>query len=306
MILDHQATGGPNRCRGAFTLVELLVVITIIGILIALLLPAVQSAREAARRLQCSNNLKQMGLAFHNYAVAWGVLPDAGKDKPKNASTPCGGCCSSPHRGDWNFLYQIMPYMEQQGLYDEPNDSVVYRSPVPAYYCPSRRRADVYGSSKTARTDYAGSSGDREINSGRTRSNGVIAVRVCDPAVDFAMIRDGTSNTLMLGEKMLHPDHFGRCGGDNEVYVNAGVDQDHVRNARALNSNGTTGPPGPDSSAPDQGGGTLWIERFGSSHPGGFNGVMADGSVRSISYSIDLETFRRLSVRNDGLPVTLE
>lgn len=120
------------------------------------------------------------------------------------------------------------------------------------------------------------------------------------------MIRDGTSNTLMLGEKMLHPKYFGLAGGDNEYYVDSGVDQDHVRNIQALNSNGTTGPPGPDSSAPDQGTGTLWIQRFGSSHSGGFNGAMADGSVRSISYSIDSETFRRMCVRNDGLPVTIQ
>ncbi|MDZ7617231.1 MAG: DUF1559 domain-containing protein [Patescibacteria group bacterium] len=302
---QHAARALTGR-RGAFTLVELLVVITIICILISLLLPAVQSAREAARRLQCSNNLKQMGLAFHNYAMTWRVLPDAGKDKPANATTPCGGCCSSPNRGDWNFLYQIMPYIEQQNLYDEPSDSIIYMTPVPAYYCPSRRSPMVYGSGKTARTDYAGSSGDRKINSGSERSNGVIGVRVCDPPMDFAMIRDGTSNTLMIGEKMLHPDHLGTCGGDNEVYVNAGVDQDHVRNVQPLSADGTTGPPGPDSLAPDQGSSTLWIQRFGSSHAGGFNGVMADGSVRSISYSIDLETFRRICVRNDGLPVTIE
>ncbi len=296
-----------RRPLHGFTLVELLVVITIIGILIALLLPAVQSAREAARRLQCSNNLKQMALAFHNYAAAWGVLPDAGKDQDKDDGSPCGGCCSGNNRGEWNFLYQIMPYIEQTSLYNEPDDSTVYRTPVPLYYCPSRRRAARYpDNAGYAMTDYAGSSGDRNIIFGNTRSNGVIAVRTCDPPVDFAMVRDGTSNTLMLGEKLLHRNHFGKCGGDNEPYVNSGVDQDHVRNARPLSTNKTTGPPIPDSQAPDQGTGTLWIQRFGSSHPGGFNAAIADGSVRSISYSINPETFRRLCVRDDGLPVVLE
>ena len=295
-----------KRRRKAFTLVELLVVIAIIGILIGLLLPAVQSAREAARRLQCTNNLKQMALAFHSYSTTWGVFPDAGKDKAKDAKTPCGGCCNGASRGEWNFLYQIMPYIEQTNLYNEPDNPTVYRTPVPLYYCPSRRRPTRYGSSEVAKSDYAGCSGDANINAGRARSNGVLVVRVCDMPVDFAMIRDGASNTLMLGEKMLHPNYHGLCGGDNEVYVNAGVDQDQVRNIQPLNSTGTTGPPGPDSDAPDQGSGTLWIERFGSSHAGGFNGAMADGSVRSISYSIEVETFRRICVRNDGLPVTLE
>ena len=289
---------GARNVQGGFTLVELLVVITIIGILIALLLPAVQSAREAARRLQCSNNLKQMALAFHNYKAAWGVLPDGGKD-----AGPCGSRTLSygENRGEWNFLYQIMPYMELMPLYDEPDDLTIYRTPVPMYYCPTRRRAARYGN--WAMTDYAGSSGDKTINHGNTRSNGVIAVRTCDPPVDFAMIRDGTSNTLMLGEKQLHPDQFGTCGGDNEPYVNSGVDQDHVRNVRPLNSARTTGPPAPDSEARED---RVWPQRFGSSHPGAFMGALADGSVRAFSFSIDEETFRRLAVRDTGLPVTFD
>ena len=269
-------------------------VITIIGILIALLLPAVQSAREAARRLQCTNHLKQIALAFHNYHTAFGVLPDGGKDKP--GSNNCNGCCNADNRGDWNFLYQIMPYIEQENLYNESSASTIYRTPVAVYYCPTRRRPTRYpNDSGTARSDYAGCTGDK-----LKPANGAVVTRVCDPAVGFAEIRDGTSNTLLLGEKQQNPDYFGRSGGDNEPYVNAGAaysgDVDQFRNARY--------PPASDSDYPTEPP-TLWVQRFGSSHAGMFNGALADGSVRSFSFSIDLETFRRLCVRNDGNPVEL-
>ena len=179
--------------RRAFTLVELLVVITIIGILIALLLPAVQSAREAARRMQCSNQLKQIALAFHNYHQACGALPDAGKDKP--GSSLCNGCCNADNRGDWNFFYQIMPYVEQENLYNESSDTTVYRTPIAIYYCPTRRRPRRYPNDNgTARSDYAGCAGDK-----LKPANGAIVTRVCDPVVGFAEIRDGTSNTLLRG-----------------------------------------------------------------------------------------------------------
>ena len=284
---------GGRRARSGFTLVELLVVITIIGILIALLLPAVQAAREAARRMQCSNHLKQMALAFHNYHVTFGVLPDGGKDKP--GSDLCNGCCDANNRGDWNFLYQIMPFIEQDNLYQEPSDTTIYRTPIAVYYCPTRRRAKRYPDDNgTARADYAGCRGDRQVP-----ANGAVVRRVCDAAVDFAAIRDGTSNTLLLGEKQTNPYYFGRSGGDNEPYVNAGSsvgDSDHLRTAQyppASDSEHRAEPP------------VFWSTRFGSSHPGMFNGALADGSVRTISLSIDEETFRRLCVRNDGQPLTL-
>ena len=280
----------PVCTKRGFTLVELLVVITIIGILIALLLPAVQAAREAARRTQCTNHLKQISLAFHNYHAACRVLPDGGKDKP--GSQLCNGCCEADNRGDWNFWYQIMPYIEQDNLYNEPNNTTIYRTPVAIYYCPTRRRPARYPNDNgTARADYAGCTGDRH-----TSANGAVVRRVCDPAVDFAAIRDGTSNTLLLGEKQTNPNYFGQSGGDNEPYVNAGADQDQFRNAQY--------PPAPDSEHPVEPP-AFWSTRFGSSHPGIFNGALADGSVRQFSFSLDMETFRRLCVRNDGLPVTL-
>jgi prepilin-type N-terminal cleavage/methylation domain-containing protein len=279
--------------RHGFTLVELLVVIAIIGILIAMLLPAVQAAREAARRMQCTNHLKQIALGFQNYHDTFGVLPDAGKDK----GDVCSGCCNADNRGDWNFLYQIMPFVEQQNLYNESKDTTIYQSPVPIYYCPTRRIAARYPSDTGyAKTDYAGCVGD----TWGKPLNGAVVRRKCVGPVNLAAVRDGTSNTLLVGEKQTNVENLGGSGGDNEPYVNAGFDEDIVRIVS------TDWAPAPDSEHPKETSGAFWSRRFGSSHPGIFNGAMVDGSVRAISFTTDIETLRRLAVRNDGQPVSFE
>ncbi|HTN01687.1 MAG TPA: DUF1559 domain-containing protein [Planctomycetaceae bacterium] len=293
------------RPRG-FTLIELLVVIAIIAILIALLLPAVQQAREAARRTQCKNQLKQIGLACHNYVDIYSFLPDGGADDQRTlpvGAWPCSGslaCCNSKWRGGWNWMYQILPQIEQANLYNEPSDTKVYQTAIGVYFCPSRRPPMMYGSS--AKSDYAGNGGD-----GMNSYNGAIARRACSTPVNFALITDGTSNTLLIGEKQQNPMGFGKSGGDNEAWPNSGWDQDEIRNARytpqsdfEYDTGRPTASPVPPEVRPDGTVATYWSERFGSSHAGAFNAVLVDGSVRSISYNVDAETFRRLCVRNDG------
>jgi hypothetical protein len=130
--------------------------------------------------------------------------------------------------------------------------------------------------------------------------NGAIIRRSCKPSIDFASIVDGTSNTMLIGEKQTNVKNFGGSGGDNESYVNAGWDQDEIRWASAINT--STNNPQPDSLHPAEPP-TFWSGRFGSSHTAAFNVVMLDGSVRSISYNVDSETFRRVCVRNDQLIV---
>lgn len=181
----HRQTG-VNRIRGAFTLVELLVVIAIIGILVGLLLPAVQAAREAARRMQCANNMKQIGLAFLNHESAFGYLPKGPYDgdpslpgmvynEPIGAYESGTTCCNAAHPNGWSHWFKILPYIEASNVwnlakFDLPpihtgrptnynGEDDVARSLIPAYYCPSRRAPTGYGAALLGRCDYAGSAG---------------------------------------------------------------------------------------------------------------------------------------------------
>jgi prepilin-type N-terminal cleavage/methylation domain-containing protein/prepilin-type processing-associated H-X9-DG protein len=169
-----------SRHRSAFTLIELLVVIAIIAILIGLLLPAVQKVREAAARTQCSNHLKQIGLAFHNYESANGFLPQGpydgdpripGRNNYDEMPPAYGGttCCRADHPDGWNHFFRILPYIEQENVFrlapttnappDFSTENIVAQSLIKIYYCPSRRPPTGYGTANFGRLDYAGNAG---------------------------------------------------------------------------------------------------------------------------------------------------
>ena len=334
------------RRENGFTLVELLVVITIIGILIALLLPAVQAAREAARRAQCSNNLKQIGLACLNHENALGIFPDGGETAWVGRSMRGGIPAVAPHQ-DWGWPYQILPYLEQESVWNLAGDADVVKVPIPAYYCPTRRRPMVLNwplltnwglETERAMMDYAGNGGTDDgptgagvpsctillgggscvgntgwgmLGDGRdapiTRSpfgsvdtgSDAFAAPYRSGPVGVAEIRDGTSNTLLVGEKCLNLGLLGRDQTDEFAGWAEGWDWDIIRWGYFQ--------PQPDWNNPDpalaHSGYVPLHGAFGSSHPGGLNVVLCDGSVRPISYSIALDVFRLLSSRKDGQPL---
>jgi prepilin-type processing-associated H-X9-DG protein len=324
--------------------VELLVVITIIGILIALLLPAVQAAREAARRLQCTNNLKQMGLACLTHESAHGTLPTGG-----------WGCfwAGDPERGfggrqPGGWVYNILPFMEQQALHDMgagcSNASTKAAAMVEAgkrastvianLYCPSRRTAAAYpitfggpdwsnitlaSGAKVGKCDYAGNCGDVCGNlscdsagptsladgdgwsesswayqyNGSATATGVVFLH---SKIAMADIKDGTSNTYLVGEKFLCSDNYtdGVSYSDNGTWDRA-LDFENVRwTANDASYSAYCLP------RQDRGGLNSYYLNFGSAHAGGFNMAFCDGSVSSISYSIDMAVHASLGNRKDG------
>ncbi|GIW90458.1 MAG: prepilin-type N-terminal cleavage/methylation domain-containing protein [Pirellulaceae bacterium] len=339
--------------RRAFTLVELLVVIAIIGILVSLLLPAVQAAREAARRMQCQNNLKQLGLAFHNFHDSYKYFPHGGRGWWFHVNYHEGRTPYVNERQTVGWGYQILPFLEQQAVFDGAGAADNYQrsivaisTAVPAFYCPTRRNPrplppvrDWYriwtdqngqeqwvGTRATyghGQTDYAAAQG-RDLNSrgNCTGSRGVVvrmgAIRgvnannpVSDPShrignlVTFADIIDGTANTFILGEKRLRRDRVGNYQSDDNEGYTSGWDHDVIRQAcwqwapspDCVGGAGNLDPRGVPCG--------FGRSRFGSSHPQGFNVVMADGSVRFLTYTLDLEMFRRMGNRSDMQPLTL-
>ncbi len=282
--------------RAAFTLIELLVVIAIIGILIALLLPAVQKVREAANRMKCANNLKQIGLAFHNFHDTQGNLPDGGKSATQPPVKGPNPPSTGPYdRTEWSWPYQIMPNIEQGNLYNNPDDTILKSTPTPIYFCPTRRAPQLYNNKVLG--DYAGNAG----TDGDAGSDGVV-VREYTQKIRLADITDGTSNTLMVGEKQLNLSQFGTTLGigDNKNYYGPGWAWDVYRIANS--SGGQPLGPQPDYSSTMKGD----YQNFGSSHPSGFNAVFADGSVHLLPFTINPTVFRLLCVRNDGEPVGLD
>ena len=325
-----------SRRSHGFTLVELLVVIAVIGILVALLLPAVQAAREAARRMSCTNNLKQTCLALHNYHDTYKVFPPAGI-YPKGAT------------GDgWSIQARLLPFLEQANLQDLINWNLSYtaqplvtKARVPTYLCPSEvndhERPDgaithyplTYGVNVGTWFVYHPVSGQH--GNGLTGPNG---------HTGMASLIDGTSNTLAFAEvKAWNP--YLRDGGNPsaagapipntpaDVVAFGGDFKSNSGHTEwvdgRVHQSGVTGTFPPNTLVPHTDGGKVYDVDFNSRregkttdqityaavtsrsyHPGGVNVALADGSVRFVAETIEPLIWRGLSTREGGEVVALD
>lgn len=301
--------------RNAFTLVELLVVIAIIGVLVGMLLPAVQMVREAARRTACLNKIKQFGLATHNFESAQMFYP--------------------PARASDQFLtwpFYLMPFMEMNNFADQLDGQVPY-SQQPAnvlnrgvedWICPSRPRSELVSNFESRGEpvgpvgDYAGNAGSHQffindlwakfddpvdgvMNSGYRNDNPVVSRRLTGPArgrYSHSSITDGSSNTIFYGEKYLNPTQLGNPDGWGDSSILNGDQPETFIRIGGLAM--------PIASSQNQPYSPGELPVFGSSHPTVTNFVMGDASVHSVSNQISEQTLMRLCSREDGMPVSLQ
>ncbi len=309
--------------RRAFTLIELLVVIAIIAVLIALLLPAVQQAREAARRSQCKNNLKQFGLAMHNYHDTMNIFP--GTVNPGNFGNPL----------NTGALVQILPYMDQAPLYNGINQTAVttwvvpvadlfaagshyYEVQPPGFVCPSDTSAKYYPGTNGIVGNWAtasyGLSGGAQRESGNgcpsypgnvfgtgpadhsdSRDPGQISGMFSRYGFSCRIrdITDGTTNTILMGESR------SECS-DHQRHGWANVNSNWLFTTAPINY----------KSCPNDGGGCNGVSNwatsqgFKSRHVGGAHILLCDGSVRFASENIDYNNYQRLGDRRDNQVVT--
>jgi len=274
-----------HKRNEAFTLVELLVVIAIIGILVALLLPAVQAAREAARRMSCTNNLTQLSIAVQGYESAFRVYPPG----TIADSGPIVNVAQGYHH---NWLGKLLPYMEAQntyqhidfsvGVYDEKNKPV-REVEISLHTCPS----DPGANGERNATSYAGLHHDlnEPID---TTNNGVFFL---NSGVDYEQISDGTSQTIFIAEKFAdRRQDLGWMSGTRSTLRNTGTP---INADRPKNWGGSPAET-PDTIDP------LAVGGFGSYHPGGGEFAYGDGHVSFLSETIDVATYQQLGHRADG------
>jgi prepilin-type N-terminal cleavage/methylation domain-containing protein len=331
--------------RQGFTLIELLVVIAIIGVLVAILLPAVQKAREAAWRTQCTNNLKQMGVAVHNFeGVYSGMIPSNMVDPLAVNGTPAGGNSAASSSIAWTGL--MLPHVEAGSLYDKLTVTAnsyngqtntgatlnVTGASLKTYLCPSRRSGiqqptngggacidyagvctlmNVAGPlnlctySAAAATNPLTTFGGAMLSAERYGVNG----SGFRPRVSFASITDGLSNTFAIGEKHLQKSDLKNNGaGDGNGYYYATTNTNWTFTMRGIHGTGETIPntTGTNSLAKKGPNDVTITNVFGSWHSGVTQFLMCDGAVKQIRTNADKNILYYLGNRQDGTPVNVD
>lgn len=317
-----------SRRRLGFTLVELLVVIAIIGVLVALLLPAVQAAREASRRMQCGSQVKQLALAVHNHADVKKRFPAGGQHDVYRLATGNGPSADSTSWGP-SWIVQALPFFEQTALFNQwdftiprardGNNGIVSATALPVLVCPSdyTTKEPYNNTVKFARGNYAANGGAGNafsVTDYNLREERGPFHLGCYYGASFSDVEDGTSNTILLGEVIAgdrpgdtrgawaYPTGAIFCGGDPS-YTSPRI---LLRpNGNALD-NDRRDKPGRCEAANDDrhlrcvAGGNRAAQTARSKHSGGVQVAMADGSARFLRDTIDIAVWRRLLAQADG------
>jgi len=305
-----------SRHRHAFTLIELLVVIAIIAILIALLVPAVQKVREAANRSQCQNNLKQIGLAAHNFHDAYRALPPAWLGD--NALDPDGWA-------PWAVL--LLPFLEHDDVFRlwdlkslcSKQPPAAYQQLLSVYHCPTRpplvlsANASDFVTAGGGTGDYGAAFGTDA--DGSTSNGAIIPTAAMNKSVDssnlliWAKVRyqvpikaitDGTSSTLMFGEKHIRPNSLRGKNEDRSIF---GSQNNSIVRKAGIEQTGTSSPAVQRPLCPANSTTSVANSSFGGPHGGTCQFVMCDGAVRSINLTIKITTLTNLVRRNDGYTI---